>query len=97
MFPEHAEQSFLDPEYEYFDEYFQLGSRRNVGPVKNQLGSPNTSIYGSRRNIRLIDDLRKSRGLYSVSAYRHGLYIYRSMPEGVAQSSHAFVGGTLST
>ena len=96
MFPEHAEQSFLDPEYS-FDEYFQLGSRRNVGPVKNQLASPNTSIYGSRRNIRPIDDLRKSRELYSVSAYRHGLYIYRSMPEGVAQSSHAFVGGTLST
>ena len=23
----------------------------------------------------LIDDLRKSRGLHSVSAYRHGLYI----------------------
>ena len=44
-----------------------------------------------------IDDLRKSRGLHSVSAYRHGLYIYRSMPAGVAQSSHAFVGGTVST
>ena len=24
----------------------------------------------------VIDDLRKSRGLHSVSAYRHGLYIY---------------------
>ena len=24
----------------------------------------------------LIDDLRKSRGLHSVSAYRHGLYIH---------------------
>ena len=44
-----------------------------------------------------IDALRKSRGLHSVSAYRHGLYIYRSMPAGVAQSSHAFVGGTVST
>ena len=44
-----------------------------------------------------IDDLRKSRGLHSISAYKHGLYIYRSMPAGVAQSSHAFVGGTLST
>ena len=42
MFPEHAERSFLDPEYS-FDEYFQLGSRRKVGPVKNQLASPNTS------------------------------------------------------
>ena len=42
MFPEHAERSFLDPEYS-FDEYFQLGSRRKVGPIKNQVASPNTS------------------------------------------------------
>ena len=42
MFPEHVERSFLDPEY-IFDEYFQLGSRRKVGPIKNQLASPNTS------------------------------------------------------
>ena len=40
----------------------------------------------------IIDDLRKSRGLHSVSAYRHGLYIYRSRPAGVAQSRRAFVG-----
>ena len=42
MFPEHVEQSFLDPEYS-FDEYFQLGSQRKVGQIKNQLASPNTS------------------------------------------------------
>ena len=42
MFPEHVERRFLDPEYS-LDEYFQLGSRRNVGPIKNQLASPNTS------------------------------------------------------
>ena len=42
MFPEHVEQRFLDPEYS-FDEYFQLGSQRKVGPIKNQLASPNTS------------------------------------------------------
>ena len=42
MFPEHADRSFLDLEYS-FDEYFQLGSRRKVGPIKNQLASPNTS------------------------------------------------------
>ena len=42
MFPEYAERSFLDPEYS-FNEYFQLGSRRKVRPIKNQLGSPNTS------------------------------------------------------
>ena len=42
MFPEHVEQSFLDPEYS-FDEYFQLGSQRKVHPIKNQLASPNTS------------------------------------------------------
>ena len=42
MFPEHVERSFLDPEYS-FDEHFQLGSRRKVCPIKNQLASPNTS------------------------------------------------------
>ena len=42
MFPEHVERSFLDHEYS-FDEYFQLGSRGKVGPIKNQLASPNTS------------------------------------------------------
>ena len=42
MFPEHAERSFLDPEG-IFDEYFQLGSRRKAGSIKNQLASPNTS------------------------------------------------------
>ena len=42
MFPEHVERSFLDPEYS-FDEYFQLGSRRKVCPIKNQIGSLNTS------------------------------------------------------
>ena len=42
MFPEHVERSFLDPEYS-FDEYFELGSRRKVGPIKNQLASSNTS------------------------------------------------------
>ena len=44
MFPDHVERSFLDPEYS-FDEYFQLGSQRKVGPIKNQLASPNTSNY----------------------------------------------------
>ena len=42
MFPEHVEQRFLDPEYS-FDEYFELGSQRKVGSIKNQLASPNTS------------------------------------------------------
>ena len=42
MFPEHVERRFLDHVYS-FDEYFQLGSRRKVGPIKNQLASPNTS------------------------------------------------------
>ena len=36
MFPEHVERSFSDPEYS-FDEYFQIGSRRKVRPIKNQL------------------------------------------------------------
>ena len=42
MFPEHVERRFLDTEYS-FAEYFQLDSRRKVGPIKNQLASPNTS------------------------------------------------------
>ena len=45
----------------------------------------------------LIDDLQKSRGLHWVSAYRNDMYIYQSMPAGVAQSRRAFVGGTVST
>ena len=49
MFPEHVERSFLDPEYS-FDEYFQLGSRRKVHPIKNQLASPNTpSRFANKR------------------------------------------------
>ena len=32
------------PEYS-FNEYFQLGSRRKVGPIKNQSASPNTSTH----------------------------------------------------
>ena len=43
-----------------------------------------------------IGDLRKSRGLHSVRAFGHGpVYIYRSMPAGVAQSRYTFVGGTV--
>ena len=46
----------------------------------------------------VIDDLPKSRGLHSVSAFGHGpVYIYRSMPAGVAQSRRAFVWGTVNT
>ena len=39
-----------------------------------------------------IEDLRKSRRLHSISAYRHGLY----GPVGVVQSRRTFVGGTVS-
>ena len=53
MFLEHVERSFLDPEYS-FDEHLQLGSRREVRPVKNQLDSTNISKLGSRRDIRPI-------------------------------------------
>ena len=42
MFPEHVQWSFLDPEHS-LDEYFQLGLRRKVRPIKNHLASPNTS------------------------------------------------------
>ena len=48
MFPEHVERSFLDPEYS-FDEYFQLGSRRNIRPVKNGL----YAVDGFVRNVEI--------------------------------------------
>ena len=38
MFPEHVERSFSDPKYS-FDKYFQLGSQRNIRPIKNRLYS----------------------------------------------------------
>ena len=46
MFPEHVERSFLDPEHS-FDEYFQLGSRRKVRPIKNGLytRTPSTAWF----------------------------------------------------
>ena len=46
--------------------------------------------------ILSIDDLRKSRGPHSVRAFGHGPVSYRSMPAGIAQSRHAFVGSTVS-
>ena len=44
-----------------------------------------------------IDDLQKSKGLHLVSAYGHGAVYIDTMPVGVVQSRHAFVGGTVST
>ena len=46
--------------------------------------------------LSLIDDLRKSRGLHSVRDFGHGP-VYLGPCLGVAQSRHAFVGGTVST
>ena len=43
MFPEHVERSLLNPEYS-FDEYFQLGSRRNIRPIKKGLYTPNLTF-----------------------------------------------------
>ena len=37
-----------------------------------------------------IDVLQKSRGLHSVSAYRHGLYIYEPVPKGAPQGPSIF-------
>ena len=49
-----------------FDEYSQLGSRRKVRPIKNQLGSPTTPNYVReqtfaqlRTGLRLIRDGEK--------------------------------------
>ena len=47
------------------------------------------------REASLIDDLRKSRGQHSVNAYGHGPVHIQGA--GVAQSGHAFIGGTVST
>ena len=49
MFPEHVERSFLDPEYN-FDEYFQLGSRRKVRPIKNRIY---TQIKSQHRKLTI--------------------------------------------
>ena len=46
MFPEQVERSFLDPEYS-FDEYFQLGSRTNIRPIKNGLKAGKRKDLGS--------------------------------------------------
>ena len=46
---------------------------------------------------KTIDDLRKARGLHTVTAFGHGPVNIGLMPAGVAQSRHAFVGGTVST
>ena len=46
-----------------FDEYSQLGSRRNVRPVKNQLGSPSTSnLVREQTFAQLRTGLRKGDG-----------------------------------
>ena len=53
-------------------------------------------------NVRqLNDDNRRSSEIQGTALGKclqaWPVYIYRSMPAGVAQSSHAFVGDTLST
>ena len=50
MFPEHVERSFLDPEYS-FDEYFQLGSRRNIRPIKNGLDSQHRKLTLAEKSL----------------------------------------------
>ena len=54
MFPEHVERRFLDPEYS-FAEYFQLGSRRNIRPIKKVINSPVEVLLYVYRN-RIIRD-----------------------------------------
>ena len=61
-FPEHVERSFLDPEYS-FDEYFQLGSRRNIHPVKNRLKPRShkiTSMNVGLWHMRYMQDFAQS-------------------------------------
>ena len=50
----------------------------------------------ARFPFSLRDDLRKSRGQHSVSAYRHGLYI-QVQACGCSAEKAPFVGDTVST
>ena len=62
-----------------FPEHGKLGVRGYFGERKKNDGDWIRRVE--------IDDRRKFRGLHSVSAYGHGpVYIYRSMPAGVAKS-----------
>ena len=64
------------------------------GQCPSLLGSASSLTAGQMMincNSLKTDDLRKSKGLHSVSAYGHGP-VYRSMPAGVVQSRHAFAG-----
>ena len=51
------------------------------------------SAYFNRRSSEIQGT---ALGKY-LQAWPVYIYIYRSMPAGVTQSSHAFVGGTVST
>ena len=81
MFPEHVERSFLDPEYS-FDEYFQLGSRRNIRPVKNGLYQyPNLSEGADRVGGQLRGDKE-----CPFSDVTKSGRVWRKVPESGARS-----------
>ena len=75
--------------------YTQAQTLRNFNLWWSEGSHGTTGKHSTLSHMFAIDDLRKSRGLHLVNAYRHGLYIYQSMPAGVAQSRHTFVGGTV--
>ena len=50
MFPEHVEQSFLDPRYS-FDKYFQLGSRTTFAQLRTGLSLYLFSSEEIRRHV----------------------------------------------
>ena len=105
MFPEHAERSFLDPEYSFIavgrilrtifakQKFAQLKTNyiRRILPVMfvNKC-SPN-------RRSSEIQGTALGKSLRAWTCIYIYIYIYRSMPAGVAQSRHAFVWGTVST
>ena len=97
MFPKHVERRFLDPEYS-FDEYFQLGSRRKVRPIKNGL-SDTHGIHSVTMCKRLwsampVQSVSESvpvvsQGLWSVSACGQSVPVVSQCPWSVNACSQS--------
>ena len=81
VFPEHVERSFLDPEYS-FAEYFQLGSRRNIRPIKNGLYQYSNLSEGADR---VGGQLRGDKECPFSGVTKSGR-VWRKVPESDARS-----------
>ena len=85
------------PRAHIYRSYTHAHTLRNFNLWWSEGSHGTTGKHSTLSRTFATDDLRKSRGLHSVNAYRHGLYIYQSLPADVAQSRRAFAGGTVST